>query len=161
MLTMFPKLQQGFTLVTAIFLLVVLAGLGAFITTISINQQIGSVLDLSGAKAYQAARAGTEWGLYKVLNDTPSCVSSTDIGLVSSMKVTVICIQIAPTEDVTTNGVTQEGITEAGMGKVYSITATACNIPNDNPNTEDCPGVVSNPDYVERRFTVLADTSPQ
>jgi MSHA biogenesis protein MshP len=60
---MFSKSQQGFTLVTAIFSLVVLAGLGAFMTTISLNQQIGSTLDFIGAKAYKAARSGTEWGV--------------------------------------------------------------------------------------------------
>ncbi|MFT6343062.1 MAG: MSHA biogenesis protein MshP [Paraglaciecola sp.] len=142
---MFPKSQQGFTLVTAIFLLVVLAGLGAFMTTISLNQQIGSTLDFMGAKAFQAARSGTEWGLYKVLNTPPSCISSTDIGVINDMRVTMTCSVIAPTVN----------ITEAGIGVIYSITATACNI----PDSDTCPGVVSNPDYVERRFTVLADTT--
>ncbi len=64
---MFSKSQQGFTLVTAIFSLVVLAGLGAFMTTISLNQQIGSTLDFIGAKAHKAARSGTEWGSCQTL----------------------------------------------------------------------------------------------
>ena len=54
-----PDRQRGFTVVTAIFLLVVLAALGGFIATISTTQHIGSALDVSGARAYQAARSGT------------------------------------------------------------------------------------------------------
>ena len=60
------SLQRGFTIVSAIFILVVLAALGAFVVTVSTNQQIGSALDVQGTQAYQAARSGIEWGLYQV-----------------------------------------------------------------------------------------------
>jgi MSHA biogenesis protein MshP len=60
--------QTGFALVTAIFLLVVLAALGAFLVSISATQHAASALDVQGARAYQAARAGIEWGAYQVLN---------------------------------------------------------------------------------------------
>jgi MSHA biogenesis protein MshP len=60
------KRIRGFALVSAIFILVVLAALGAFIVNISTSQQIGSALDVQGVRAYQAARAGIEWGLYQV-----------------------------------------------------------------------------------------------
>ena len=58
------KRQTGFALLTAIFILVVLAGLGAAIMTVSSNQQIGSAIDVQGARAYLAARAGVDWALY-------------------------------------------------------------------------------------------------
>lgn len=58
--------QTGFTLVSAIFILVVLAALGAAIVTVFTGQQMGSALDVQGAQAYQAARAGIEWGVYQV-----------------------------------------------------------------------------------------------
>ncbi|WP_145842213.1 hypothetical protein [Denitratisoma sp. DHT3] len=61
-----PVHQAGFTLVSAIFILVVLAGLGAAILMVSSNQQLGSALDVQGTRAYQAARAGIEWGVYQV-----------------------------------------------------------------------------------------------
>ena len=134
-------------MLSAIFLLVVLAGLGAFIATVSTNQHIGAALDVMGAKAYQAARSGTEWGLYQALKTSPPCEAATDIGKIDAMTVTVTCNVVAPTETVT----------EAGMGVIYSITATACNIPIG----ARCPGGVSNPNYVERKVTVLADTTPQ
>ena len=48
--------EAGAGLVTAIFLLVVLAGLGVAAVTLFNAQQASSSLDQEGAKAYQAAR---------------------------------------------------------------------------------------------------------
>lgn len=58
--------EQGFSLVSAIFLLVVVAALGAFALTISTSQQQSQTLDLMGSRAYQAARAGIEWAAFNV-----------------------------------------------------------------------------------------------
>ena len=60
--------QPGFTIVSAIFLLVVLALLGAFIVNLSTTQNVTSAQDIQGSRAYHAARAGLEWGLYQVLD---------------------------------------------------------------------------------------------
>ncbi len=60
------KRQRGFSLVSAIFLLVVIAALGAFSLTLSSTQQQSAALDVQGARAYQAARTGIEWGAYQV-----------------------------------------------------------------------------------------------
>ncbi len=139
---MFPETQRGFAIVSAIFLVVILAALGGFIATVSTSQQIGSALDVMGARAYQAARAGTEWGLYRAIKDS-SCVASTDIGAIDSMSVTVTCTAAAA-----------GGVVEAGLGTIYSITAVACSVPAASPA---CPGAVANPNYVERRVTVLAE----
>ena len=59
--------QRGFSLVSAIFLLVVLAGLGGFMVSLSTMQQTTSALDVQGSRAYQAARAGIEWGAFRVM----------------------------------------------------------------------------------------------
>ncbi len=58
--------SRGFAIVSAIFILVVLAALGAFIVNVSTSQHVGSALDIQGVRAYQAARAGVEWGIYQV-----------------------------------------------------------------------------------------------
>ena len=66
-----PKLrglQRGFNIVTAIFLIVVLALLGVFIVSVSGLQQTGARLDLQGVRGYQAARAGIEWAAFMVLD---------------------------------------------------------------------------------------------
>ena len=59
--------QTGIALVSAIFLIVVLAGLGAIVLTVSGLQHTSSARDVMGTKAYHAARAGIEWGAYRVL----------------------------------------------------------------------------------------------
>ena len=59
--------QGGFALVSAIFILVILAGLGAAMVTFSGAQQTTVVMDIQSARAYQAARAGIEWGAYRAL----------------------------------------------------------------------------------------------
>jgi MSHA biogenesis protein MshP len=61
------KLNRGFSLVTAIFLLVVLSMLGAMMVTFFTVQQQSSALDVLGSRAYQASRAGIEWGAFQVL----------------------------------------------------------------------------------------------
>jgi MSHA biogenesis protein MshP len=66
--------QRGFSLVTAIFLLVVIAALGAFAVTLATTQQQSAALDVLGSRAYQAARAGIEWGAYQALQNN-SCLA--------------------------------------------------------------------------------------
>jgi Tfp pilus assembly protein PilX len=72
------KSQCGFLLVTAIFLLVILAALGAFILTISGTQQTSSALDVQGSRAYQAARAGIEWASDQLLISTSGTIAFRD-----------------------------------------------------------------------------------
>jgi MSHA biogenesis protein MshP len=67
---MYRNRQTGFTIVSAIFLIVVLAALGAFAVTVSGLNQGSSALDLQGARAYQAARAGIEWGAFQLLQNS-------------------------------------------------------------------------------------------
>jgi MSHA biogenesis protein MshP len=95
------KRLRGFAIVSAIFILVVLAALGAFIVTVFGNQQAGSALDVLGVRAYQAARAGIEWGLYKQLQTVPaSCAATSSFTpaapSLSGFAVTVICTASVP-----------------------------------------------------------------
>jgi MSHA biogenesis protein MshP len=59
--------QQGFLLPAAIFLLVILAALGAYALNVTSLQNAGSTQDVQGARAYQMARAGVEWAANQVL----------------------------------------------------------------------------------------------
>ncbi|OFZ68022.1 MAG: hypothetical protein A2Z01_02470 [Betaproteobacteria bacterium RBG_16_58_11] len=68
--------QSGFALVTAIFILVVLAGLGAAMVSISTAQHTTVAMDIQSARAYQAARAGIEWGAYQTLKVANACSAS-------------------------------------------------------------------------------------
>ena len=59
-------IQRGFSLISAIFLLLVLAGLGAAMVTFSTSQTRNLAMDVLGSRAYQAAQAGIEWAAYKI-----------------------------------------------------------------------------------------------
>lgn len=71
--------QHGFAAIAAIFLVVVLAALGAFMVTFSNTQQLTSAQDLQGTRAYWAARAGLEWGIGSVVAPMtpPNCPPDT------------------------------------------------------------------------------------
>jgi MSHA biogenesis protein MshP len=64
------NVQRGFSLVSAIFLLVVLAALGAAMVTFSTSQSQSQAIDVLGSRAYQAANAGIEWAAYNIAADS-------------------------------------------------------------------------------------------
>lgn len=68
--------QQGFAAIAAIFLIVVLAALGGFMVTFSNTQQITSVQDVQGSRAYWAARAGLEWAIVRIPVDPTLCINT-------------------------------------------------------------------------------------
>lgn len=133
------RLQRGFTAVSAIFILVILTVLGAFIMTVSTNQQIGSAQDLLGVRAYEAARSGIEWGLYQQLRNG-SCAASSNFAppapTLAGFTVTVTCTTTAGTN---------------GGPTTYTVQSTACN----QPGGGTCPNVANPGDrYIERRLDV-------
>jgi MSHA biogenesis protein MshP len=64
-----PSLRRarGFALVLALFLIVGLAAIGAYLLSVSNVQVATGIMDEQGARAYQAARAGVDWQAYRVL----------------------------------------------------------------------------------------------
>jgi MSHA biogenesis protein MshP len=86
-----PSDQRGFAAVAAIFLVVVLATLGAFMLTFSNTQQLTSAQDMQGTRAYWVARAGLEWGVNRVsaVNACPAAVNN--LGAVEGFNLVVNC----------------------------------------------------------------------
>lgn len=88
-------LHKGFLLPAAIFLLVILAGLGAYALNITSLQNAGSTQDVQGARAYQMARAGVEWAAYQVLApgtaNLANCPASPSTFNLDGFSVTVSC----------------------------------------------------------------------
>jgi MSHA biogenesis protein MshP len=123
--------EGGFAIITAIFLLVILGGLAAFMVTVSTAMHTTSALDLQGARAYQAARAGIEWGAFQVLAPVPSCAANTTLpalgGNLAGFTTTVACIPAVHTEG-------------AATVTTYQLTATATF------------GATGSADYVERQL---------
>jgi len=62
------KKQQGFSIVMAVFILVVLSLLAAYMVKLSGVQNATSTYAIQGARAYQAARAGAEWSVARIIN---------------------------------------------------------------------------------------------
>ncbi|MDP3744556.1 MAG: hypothetical protein Q8Q76_09505 [Methylotenera sp.] len=81
-------MQRGFAIIAAIFLLVVLAALGAFMVTFSNTQHLTSAQDVQGSRAYWAARAGLEWG---IAGTTATCPTSPTTLNINSFGVVVTC----------------------------------------------------------------------
>jgi MSHA biogenesis protein MshP len=150
--------EAGFSLVSAIFLLVVLALLGALITSVTGMQQASGQLDLLGVRAYHSARAGMEWGAHQVLDpnttllqptgcwptvddlNMPSCPASpTHLsslgGSLSGFTVSVTCQAVDTTEG-------------NRKVRVFQIVATACN----QPSGGSCPNAAPSSNYVERQL---------
>lgn len=136
--------MQGVSLVTAIFLLVVLAGLAVAMVTLATTAQTGSMLDVQGTRAYLAARAGTEWGVYQVtrasgpctkLTASPDSTSSTFAlpadGSLAGMTVTVVCTR---------------SVDNATRLPRYTVRSTACN----GTSGASCPNPSDSIDYVQR-----------
>jgi MSHA biogenesis protein MshP len=89
--------EHGFALVAAIFLMVVLAGLGAFAVRTAMSQQFATNLDLDSARAEAAVQAGME---YAALRLTPpnGCASlSAPFGVADGFTVRIDnCVQQNP-----------------------------------------------------------------
>jgi MSHA biogenesis protein MshP len=66
------KTQNGFLLPAAIFLLVILAGLGAYALNITSVQQATGTQDIQSIRAYHIARAGAELSAYYLMQTTPT-----------------------------------------------------------------------------------------
>ena len=68
------RAQKGFAFVSAIFLLVALAALGAFMVSFSNTQHLTSAQDVQGSRAYWAAKGGVQWaaGVIAATNACPA-----------------------------------------------------------------------------------------
>lgn len=138
--------ERGVGLVTAIFLLVILSSLAIALLSIGVANQTAAALDVQGARAYQAARAGIEWGLYQNLRtasrrcDASYTLSMPAASSLNGFIVTVTCARqrdLAPSDP-------------AALDR-WLITATACNL---QPAGGICPNASNSPDYVQRRIEV-------
>ena len=93
---------QGFTLVGAIFLLVVVSTLAAGMIQLVGVSRGGTVMGLLGARAYYAAQAGLEWGTHELVAAPGSCPAGafpvTEGGL-AGFTVTVTCARTTHVED--------------------------------------------------------------
>jgi len=131
----------GFAMPMVIAVMVILGAIfGTVLVTVSTTQQVGFGLDLQGVRAYHAARAGLELGMYHVLRPGfGGCATlhgKTVIlaGNLAGFRATVTCRQT--THDEGGNTV-----------NVFAIEATGCN------DGTACPAAPFT-NYVERQLRV-------
>lgn len=138
---------RGFSLITAIFLLVVLAALGAFMVIFTGLQQSTLQADVLGVRAYYAARAGADWALYRAL-DPDNNIAPGAAAFVACPTGTINALGGSLTPFTVVMTCSSNDYDEAGRSiRVYEITATAC-------NNASCPAVSPPTGYVERQIVV-------
>ena len=104
--------QRGFAAIAALFVLVVLAALGAFMVSISSSQQITAAQDINGSRAYWASRAGLEWALGSLAVAPAACPTPPGGFSIEGFSIAMSC--------------TRSTFDEAGVTRViYSLGARA------------------------------------
>lgn len=141
--------DAGFSLISAIFLLVVLAGLGVAMVTLSSMQHQSTALDVQGVRAYQAAKAGIEWALFRRLRDsdnwcaTDTAPATTHFALPAGTTLSGFTVVVVCTPGTSANSL--------GLDTLV-VTSTACNLPT--PAGICDAAQAASADYVERRLEV-------
>ncbi len=74
------RTRSGFTILGAIFLLVILSAAGAAMLRVAGVQRTTTSYDLLGARAYYAARSGIEWAIHEAV-DSGACAASAAFSL--------------------------------------------------------------------------------
>lgn len=126
--------QQGFGLVAALFVIIVITLVIAAMARLSTTQHGSNSLALQQARAYQAARAGLEWGISRAVN-AGSCsnsgVSMAGGGL-SEFTVSLTCSSTSYTDD---------------DGSAFRLCQLSASAQNGSPGAR--------PDYAFRRLSAV------
>ena len=141
--------QRGFGAIAALIVLVVLAALAAAVVRFGSVAQSTSAQAVLASRALQAARGGTEWGLYQAFKGSWATCAGTsqtlDLRTDTGFRVTVSCDSQTFNEGESAPGVPNKV-------RLFTITAVACN------STGACPdnARAGTPGYVERSRLVQA-----
>ena len=119
--------KNGFALISAIFILVILSLMGVFMVRIFAVGSITTTFAIQGVRAYYAAQSAYEWGAYQAVVNS-SCAASTTVTLsqaaLSGFSAVVQCSSVVTTE-----------------GTLYTITA------------KSQKGTLGTIDYISRTIT--------
>jgi len=109
------KKQKGFSIVMAIFILVVMGLLGGYMVKLSGVQHATSTFAIQGARAYQSARAGVGWSISRIVTDGGNCANITSVSPLSLADISGFSVSLECTSQAFSEG------TDASV--VYKITA--------------------------------------
>jgi len=127
----YPPRQRGSALIAALFLIVVLAALGAVAVKIGADQQHTASLQLMQARALSAANAGLEYWAYRAFNNPNVACPAAPVVLSNIPRMDEFTVRVScPIPRIASGG---EGI--------YEVTAVATR------------GVYGTPDFVSRQLS--------
>lgn len=133
------KKQKGINLISAIFLVVIIAGIGIFMFNITNVQRQTSTFSIMSSRGLFAAESGVQWGIFAVLqtNDCSAFPDTFNIsdGVTTQFSVTVTCLPSTHTENPDTYN-------------VYSLVSTATS------------GSVGDPSYFSRVIRASVTDAP-
>ena len=142
------RLQHGFSIITAIFLITVMAGLAVAGVTLLRTAQNSETADIQALRAKQAALAGLEWAKYEVVALAPVASAITNL---TTMPGTLAAYTVTVTWVPNVNGPYSDG---GPAFRTYSLTAVACNRPVGA--VADCPNNAAATDgYIEAQATAV------
>lgn len=125
------KSALGFALMAAIFILVTLASISVYLLTISAGQLAAGTQDEQASRAYQAARAGIDWGAFQLLRNSAGVFATACSGGATSQTLSLGPIggpagAISYWSEVACTRIASQ--TEGGLPvTVYRLTVTGCN----------------------------------
>lgn len=89
------KQQKGFSIVMAIFILVILSLLGGYMVKLSGVQRTTALNAIQGARAYQAARSAMEWSIATTVTTDGDCSGTTDLSALTEVNGFQITLSIS------------------------------------------------------------------
>ena len=125
------KRSRGFALIAALFLLVVIAGLGTFAVRVGASQEGSIELDLAGVRADAALQAGIQYAAARVLVAGCGGLPATQVALAQNFDVIFDNCQPLPNR-----------VANVPAVNVFSVRVTATR------------GQYGSPDFVSRQRTV-------
>jgi len=143
-----PTRQRGVSIITGIFLLLLMSVLAAVIANVVSTAHTNQAADIGGARAYQAARAGAEWGMFQLDPNAqsavlPSCVNGTPP--IPGHAVAVSCQSWDATEGDRqlriyriTSLATAIGVKAPGIERQVEVTVERCRDPANTVAPFDC-----------------------
>lgn len=143
-----PGRQRGVSIITGVFLLLLMSVLAAVIANVVSTAHVNLAADIGGARAYQAARAGAEWGMFQLDPNAqnaglPDCVNGTPA--IPGHAVNVTCQSWDATEGTRQlriyriiSQATANGVKAPGIERQVQVTMQRCRDPAITVAPFDC-----------------------
>ncbi len=138
------KCQRGFSAIVAVILIVLLALIGGYMSTLTSVSSINTTVSAGTMQAWFAARSGIEWAVRDLIHGSGACSSPTinlTGGNTNGYAVVLTCTRLP-------SPVTQYNESGIGMYNVYALTSRA---------TRGNPGDIA---YVSRQVNISITDAP-